>query len=110
MRKQTCSEKIESISQSKSVYQLLYISIDPFQLIYISDSQPGVRKEFAGGTPNFKSSQIKPVQVYYFSKKMTKGLNQFKISSFLSFVSIKMISGICKGYQFYLGVRRGVKL
>ncbi len=43
-------------------------------------------------------------------KKLTKDLNQLKISLFLSFISITMISGVCKGYQFYLGARRGVKL
>ena len=43
-------------------------------------------------------------------KSLQKGLNELKISSYLSFISLKMISEVCKGYQFYLGVRRGVKL
>ncbi len=55
-----------------------------YGMVYISDSQPGVRKQLAGGTRNFKIYQNKP----------TKGKQ-------------KSSWGCVKGVNFDLGVREG---
>jgi hypothetical protein len=38
-----------------------------------TDSQPWVRKQFAGGTPNFKQYEDKPIYIFFIEKKMIKG-------------------------------------
>ena len=62
-----------------------------YGMVYISDSQPGVRKQLAGGTRNFKSYQNKP------TKGKQKGFGGTPRVSIL-------VWGYAKGLNIVLGV------